>query len=261
MKFSIKAITAVTFIAAMGISASAATMESQAASQLKSFSSLADIKAAADIPVPMPAALTRDIFREVDACSILNAQFIMQPTMKDALGMLKPCLDGVSKMTGNAPISAGAVKNGKAIEIVVLGEKNEAVKELVRGALAKRNNEVFGYPASAVVHAAAPLGSRFVYADVFAQVPACSVVDAQFIMQPTMKDAMNMLKPCLEGVSKVVEAPVSADEVKNGTAIEIVVLGGKNENVIPLLNSTIIKRNSHLFGYPATVVLHAAMPL
>jgi uncharacterized protein (DUF1810 family) len=165
-------------------------------------------------------------------------------------------------MTGNPVISAGPVKSGKAIEIVVLGEKNEAVKELIRGALSKRNNEVFGYPAAAVVHAAAPLvASRFVYADVFAQVPACSVVDAKFIMQPTMQEALNMLKPCLEGVSRLTEAPVSANETNYGKAIEIVVLGEKNENVIPLLNSTVIKRQNHLFGYPATVVLHAAAPL
>jgi len=245
----------------MSVSASAGAMESQAADQLKSFSSLSDVKASANIPVPMPVTLTRDIFREVDACSILNAQFIMQPLMKDALSMLKPCLEGVSKMTGNAPISAAAVKNGKAIEIVVLGSKNEAVKELVRGSLAKRNNQVFGYPATAVVHAAAPIGERLVYADLFSQVPACSVVDAQFFMQPFMKDALNMLKPCLEGVSKLTDAPVSANETNYGKAIEIVVLGGKNEGVIPLLNSTLIKRHNHLFGYPATAVLHAAAPL
>ena len=262
MKFTVKALAAVTFLADMGVSAAAGTMEGQAAGQLRSFGSLADFKAAAGLPVPMPAKLTRDIFREVDACSALNNQFVMQPMMKDALSMLKPCLDGVSKMTGNARISAGAVKNGKAIEIVVLGEKNEAVKELVRGSLAKRNNQIFGYPAAAVVHAAAPISAaRFVYADVFSQVPACSVVDAQFVMQPLMKDALNMLKPCLEGVSKLTEAPVSANETNFGRAIEIVVLGEKNENVIPLLNSTIIKRHNHLFGYPATVVLHAASPL
>ena len=156
MKFTIKAITAVTFLAAMGVSAAAGTMESQATDQLKSFSSLSDVKASANIPVPMPATLTRDIFREVDACSILNAQFIMQPLMKDALSMLKPCLEGVSKLT-DAPVSASAVKNGKAIEIVILGGKNENVVPLMNSTIAKRHGQLFGYPATVVLHVAAPL--------------------------------------------------------------------------------------------------------
>ncbi len=261
MKFSAKAITAVTFIAAMGVSAAAATMEEQSAEQFKSFNSMSVTESAKIVtPTPSYNTLTRDIFREVDACSILNAQFIMQPTIKDALSMLKPCLDGVSKMNGNAQITASAVNNGKAIEIVVLGEKNEAAKELVRGALAKRNNQVFGYPATAVVHAAEPhAASRFVYADAFAGIQACIVVDAKFIMQPTMKDALGMLKPCLDEVSKSLNAPVFAEQAPNG-GIEIVVLGSKNEAVIPVLNSTLIKRNNQLFGYPAAAVIHAAVP-
>ena len=244
----------------MSVSAAAGTMEGSAAGQLKSFGTLADVKASSNIPVPMPAALTRDIFREVDACSILNAQFIMQPTMKDALGMLKPCLDGVSKMTGNAQLTASAVKNGHAIEIVVLGSKNEDVKELVRGSLNDRRNEVFGYPATVVVHAAEPHAvSRFVYADAFAGIEACTVVDAKFIMQPTIKDSLQMLKPCLDEVSRSLNAPVFAEQEPNG-GIEIVVLGSKNESVIPVLNSTVAKRHEQLFGYPASVVLHAAVP-
>jgi len=156
MKFTIKVLTALIFAAAMGISVAAGTMEDQALGQLRSFGSFKDIETAVKIPVPeyTPA---RDIFGEAPACSILNAQFIMQPFMKDALSMLKPCLDSVSKITGNVPVSAGAIKNGKAIEIVVLGGKNDAVKELIRSSLAKRNNAVFGYPATAVLHVAAPL--------------------------------------------------------------------------------------------------------
>ncbi len=156
MKLTIKILTAIIFVAAMGISTSAGIMEDQAVAQLRSFGSFEDVETATKIPVPehTPA---RDIFGETPACSILNAQFIMQPFMKDALSMLKPCLDGVSKITGNVQVSAGAVKNGKAIEIVVLGGKNDAVKELIRSSLAKRNNAVFGYPATAVVHVAIPL--------------------------------------------------------------------------------------------------------
>ena len=264
MKVSVKAIAFLSCFAAISMPAAAGNLEDQAAAQFKSFNSMF-LMDSVNIPVSKPApGLTRDIFREVDACSVLNAQFVMQPVMKDALNMLKPCLAGVSKMAGNAIITASEANNGKAIEIVVLGSKNEDVKELVRGALAKRNNEVFGYPATAVLRTAMPLAAAapsFVYADVFSQVPACSVVDAQFLMQPLMKDAMNMLTTCLDGVSKFTGAPVSAASVKNGKAIEIVILGGKNANVLPLMNSTIAKRHGQLFGYPATAVLNAAAPL
>ncbi|MEI7482728.1 MAG: hypothetical protein WCK75_10325 [Elusimicrobiota bacterium] len=156
MKFTIKILTSIIFVAAMGISTSAGTMEDQALGQLRSFGSFKDVEAATKIPVPEYAP-ARDIFAETPACSILNAQFIMKPFIKDALSMLKPCLAGVSKITGNVQISAGAVKNDKAIEIAVLGGKNEAVKELIRASLAKRNNAVFGYPATAVLHVAFPL--------------------------------------------------------------------------------------------------------
>lgn len=150
MKISVKAITLLTIIAAVSMPA--------AAGQSEIFESLSGQKPGASIPVPGPGyGLTRDVFREVEACSILNAQFIMQPFMKDALSMLKPCLVGVSELTGKAKISVGAVKNGKAIEITVLGSNNKDVMDLIKGSLAKRNNQVFGYPAEVVLRAAAPL--------------------------------------------------------------------------------------------------------
>ena len=156
MRETVKILAAVSFIAAVCAPASAGSMEDLAAGQAAAMNSLSS-RNIPNAAVPKPGySLTRDVFLEVDACSILNAQFIMQPMMKDALNMLKPCLAGFSELTGNAPISADSVKGGKAIEIVVLGGKNKDVQELISGALAKRNNQVFGYPAAAVLHAAEP---------------------------------------------------------------------------------------------------------
>ncbi|MDD5209941.1 MAG: hypothetical protein PHV36_11180 [Elusimicrobiales bacterium] len=254
MKIIAKTFTLFTFLAAVSLPA--------AAGQSKVLDSLSGQKAGAAIPLPGPAyGLTRDVFREVDACSILNAQFIIQPFMKDALSMLKPCLAGVSDLTGKAKISVGAVKNGKAIEITVLGSKNKDVADLIKGSLAKRNDQVFGYPASVVVIAAEPKTS-ILPRDVFTEVEACSIVDAQFFMQPFMKDALKMLKPCLDGISKIsAYAPISVAETKNGKAIEITVLGEKNDYARSLIDASIAKRGGQLFGYPAEVVLNAGAPL
>ncbi len=158
MKFIGKTFIASVLLAAAGMSASAGA-DGLSAGQ-GAFGSVYPVFPAKDITVSAPErieyGLTRDVFLEVDACSLLNAQFFMQPAMKDALNMLKPCLAGVSALTGKAPIAAAAVDSGKGIEITVVGSGNKDVKELVAGALAKRNNQLFGYPSSVVLRAAKP---------------------------------------------------------------------------------------------------------
>lgn len=162
MNFAVKNIAAVVFFTAVAVPASAGTVPAGALAQagFSTFASM-DIKIPAVSPAvpaagksaPVRSILPRDVFTEVKSCSIVDALFIMQPTIQDALKMLEPCLAGISEQNLNIPVSVKAIYKNNEVEKIIISvaePRREYVTQLIRTSVTKRDNHLFGYPAEVV---------------------------------------------------------------------------------------------------------------
>ena len=93
--------------------------------------------------------------------------------------------------------------------------------------------------------------------DAFKGLQECSIVDAMFIRQPDLKEAVGMLEPCMKAVSKRYGVSVSAKEAKipdsSGLGIGLVVSGEimVGNPILRDLNYSIKLHHGGLFGHPA----------
>ncbi|MBI4656603.1 MAG: hypothetical protein HY746_07645 [Elusimicrobia bacterium] len=100
--------------------------------------------------------------------------------------------------------------------------------------------------------------------DAFKGLDACSIVNAVFAKQPTLKEAVSMLQPCVKAVSKKYGVLVSASEsfiwhtgptISQQRAIGILVSGPLpiGNSVIRDLNHSVEIHHGYLLAYPAYV--------
>jgi len=214
----------------------------------------ADIQAANDqdsIPSPQPAAepVEYDWFMNDHLCAPLDYMFVMQPTKKDAIGMLKPCLKSVAK-TYSSNIKIEETYAGLA---VVLGrDSNPLLIEKLAGELKKRGGRLFGY--NVAIYVTVELmetGADKKYSRrTFMLDESCSIVDAMFLMQPSKEDAVRMLQPCLDSVSKKYYVPVVASIRGQGLYILVKLGDTDNYQAYKALRDALAPRGNMLFGYP-----------
>jgi hypothetical protein len=98
--------------------------------------------------------------------------------------------------------------------------------------------------------------ARETVAKAFMGQEACSALDRMFIMQPSVKDAANMMRPCMEAISKAYELPVMVWPQDGGFTIYV----GKDREIsdVPfskIMSAELSKRANSVFGYPAKVTV------
>jgi len=95
--------------------------------------------------------------------------------------------------------------------------------------------------------------------DAFKGLQECSIVDAMFIRQPDLKEAVGMLEPCMKAVSKRYGVPVSVKEAKipdsSDLGIGLIVSGELmvGNSVLMDLDYSIKLHHGGLFGHTAYV--------
>lgn len=90
--------------------------------------------------------------------------------------------------------------------------------------------------------------------DPFIETEACSVVDAHYLRRPTVREALELLKPCLADVRKSYGLDASALE---GTAGIVLVVAGPippGNTLLRDLRHALRVRDGKLFGHPASLV-------
>ncbi len=84
----------------------------------------------------------------------------------------------------------------------------------------------------------------------FEDYEGCSAVDNMFIMQPMLKDALDMLAPCMKSLSAAHGVPLKA-AADGAKAIKITV--GDSDKAFNLVDTAVAKRRGQFFGYPVTI--------
>ena len=234
--------------AAVYAPAFSATAEELSASQESSFAavSMAGVSAA-EKAVPASAKPSSAFFMNEEACAGLDRMFIMQPTKESAVNMFRPCVEAISKTSG-VQLKVWGTSEGISI---FHSERPEAkLPAKLTAALAKRRNQVFGYPVI-VVSNASERGAKFMNQE------ACSALDRQFIMQPSKESAANMMRPCVAAIGKAYNVPMMLWQEKSFTIyiskeVEIPPYG---RNLSEVMTYELAKRGKSIFGYPVVVMV------
>ncbi len=102
-------------------------------------------KASMEVPAPPAPKAVIYRFESIAGCQVVNNLFIMQPAMKDALGMLRHCSDGLKDAFGVPVTFTAADINGAAGIEIGVGNSAAALATVKEG-VTRKAGRFFGYP-------------------------------------------------------------------------------------------------------------------
>lgn len=199
-------------------------------------------------PRPHPDLMAKDAFEGLGECSVLNAMFVRQPSLRDAVSMLGPCMQAVSRKYGvGVSVSETIVASGHklggppGIGIFVSGPLpmgNAVLLDLRYAVEVLRRGRLLSYPAM-VKYRNLDDTPRLQTSSLQSVVDRCI---SSMILRPiqTSKDAAGLIRFCAEDVAP--ELLITGVVVRRdpGPGLHVSVLSRADDATLEAMNGAVV---------------------